>query len=310
MLVESCKSVSSDKYLSFFLKDLSTLYGRSEKTVKAYNKDIIFFLEFLNSRNSGAFDFGKPLTTTEIRSYQNRLRTKNLSPASVARHNSSVRSFLSYLFQEGYAPEDSSDLLLSPKRGRSLPGFLSAKNIASILDSMTDDSFLEVRNHCILELLYSTGMRVSELVSLKRSDYKPGLASLKITGKGNKERVVFFNKRAISILDDYIPYVDLKAVEGVNALFLNYRGRALTTRGVRYIFSRFCLTIAAGKKIHPHMVRHSFATHLLEAGADLKIVQELLGHKSISTTGIYTHVGIDHLRSVYNDHHPHGKSVK
>lgn len=305
----SCSALVSclvDECLSSFLKDLVLLKGRSRRTVDAYRTDLNYFLSFLHSRLGRSWNPDESLSTAVIRSYQNQLRVDKLAPASIGRHNSAVRSFLGYLFREGYSKEDFSDLFLSPKKGRTLPGFISSSAMISLLDSMPCEGFLQMRDRSLLELLYSTGMRVSELTSLNRLDYSSESTTIKVTGKGNKERIVFVNERATARMDAYLPYADLKAEEGVVALFLNHRGRRLTSRGVRYIFSRFCLTVASGRKIHPHMVRHSFATHLLEAGADLKIVQELLGHKSISTTGIYTHVGIEHLRSVYNDHHPHG----
>ena len=180
---------------------MKTLSGRSPETVKAYRKDLDYFLSFLDERLGRPWKPGDSLSTSLVRAYQNRLRTDKLSTASIARHNSAVRSFLGYLYTEGYTVEDSADLFLSPKKGRSLPGFISAKQMESILDSMPEEGFLPLRNGALLELLYSTGMRVSELTSLSRSDYRKGNGTMRIIGKGNRERVVFVNERASRRLD-------------------------------------------------------------------------------------------------------------
>ncbi len=297
---------SDNEHLLAFLHDLKFIQGRSERTIAAYERDINDFLSFIQGRLNSTWTPSVPLTTHLVRAYQNHLRLIRLSPRSIARRNSAIRSFLKYLHREGVANDDPSDLILSPKVGRHLPAFLSQGEMVALLDSIAADGFKGLRDGALLELLYSAGLRVSELTSITEHDYLVGESQIRVIGKGDKERIVFVNDRARARLDAYLPQRGLKAKAGVRALFLNMRGGALTARGVRHIFSKFCVGAAGAKKLHPHMIRHSFATHLLEGGADLRVVQELLGHRSISTTGIYTHVGVDHLRSVYRDHHPHG----
>ena len=306
MGVVMAEIVSDNEHLLTFLDDLRAIQGRSERTVEAYGRDIRDFLAFIEGRLNRPWTPEIPLTTHLVRAYQNHLRLIRLAPRSIARRNSAIRTFLKYLHREGVAQDDPSDLIMSPKIGRHLPAFLSQGEMNALLDSFNADGFKGLRDSALLELLYSTGLRVSELTSISEHDYLVGEGQIRVIGKGDKERLVFVNNRARQKMEAYLPQRGLKAKPDVRALWLNMRGGPLTARGVRHIFSRFCVGAAGAKKLHPHMIRHSFATHLLEGGADLRVVQELLGHRSISTTGIYTHVGIDHLRSVYRDHHPHG----
>ena len=300
------KELSENQYLNAFLDELQRIRDLSPRTIKAYARDVGDFLAFLEARNVATWSPEHGLQSQDLRAYQNKLRLDGLSSSSIARRNSALRSFWKFLKREGYCGDDPSDMILSPKAENRLPAFLSQREMVALLDSLPKNGFLATRNRAILEVLYSTGLRVSELLSITESDYRRSDGQLKVLGKGSKERYVFINNASKDKLAAYLEFRDLKVKAGVDALWLNFRGKALGTRGLRYIFSKFCTTGAIAKNMHPHMIRHSFASHLLEKGADLRVVQELLGHSSISTTGIYTHVGLEQLRSVYNDHHPHG----
>lgn len=292
--------------LERFLSDLASLSGRSAATVAAYRRDLAGFLDFVAVRLGAPYEPGQPLTPPLVRSWLAELRRQRLALATIARRASAARTFFGWLTREGLVQDSPADLFVSPRRGRTLPGFLPRAEMLRLLDELGGKDLKGARDAALLELLYATGLRVGELTSLVVADLSPDEPRIRVVGKGNRERVVFLTERARQRLDTYLPVRALAARPGVESLFLNLRGGGLSSRGVRHIFGRFCLTVAAGRRIHPHMIRHSFATHLLEGGADLRVVQELLGHQSISTTGIYTHVEVEHLRSVYRDHHPHG----
>jgi integrase/recombinase XerC/integrase/recombinase XerD len=198
----------------------------------------------------------------------------------------------------------------SLKRDQRLPDFFFEEEMEQLL-ALPDESFLGKRDRAILELLYSTGCRVAELVSINISGLNYKRQSIRIVGKGNKERFVFIGREAMRALDAYLlvreEHVDRNDPDAVQALFINSRGGRITTRGVFYIIRKYIEMAGVPKKVGPHTFRHSFATHVLDRGADIRAVQELLGHSSLSTTQVYTHLGLDRLKKIYRKAHPHAR---
>lgn len=290
-----------------FITYLKVEKNYSNYTIKNYQLDIESFLDDCKENN---IDYLK-ITYQEARSYVNRLyNEKHEKATSVSRKISSIRSFYRYLAnnkKENY----SFYLLKLPKKGKRLPKYLEYNEIDEIFDIPNLEEPLGIRNSLILEMLYATGMRVGELVSIKVNDINMNTKTIKILGKGNKERIVYFNKITEKRLKLY-----LKEARGnlntkkSDYLFLNKLGGRLTPRGVEYVLDEIMKHTAITKHLTPHMLRHSFATHLLNEGCDLLSVQELLGHESLSATNIYTHITNDRIKSVYLRTHPRARKEK
>jgi integrase/recombinase XerD len=287
--------------LTNFLIYLSVEKGLSRNTTESYSLDLRKFQEFLSSKDRG-FD---SLTKVEIIDFIERLRDERYSIASICRFISSIKCLCKYLMIQNLIQEDPSETLQSPKRWERLPKALSISDIRSFLElSSSPNKPTMIRDCVMLELLYSSGLRVSELVSLKLDDIHLDAGFLRVIGKGSKERIVPVNTRAIEKLKTYInkqrPEILKKRFSSY--LFITGRGKPMTRQ-------RFWQTIKAlgrrsGIELSPHTLRHSFATHLLEGGADLRSVQKMLGHSDISTTQIYTKVTTDRIKKVYTKHHP------
>lgn len=280
--------------------------GYSGHTVEGYSRDVFEFHRFC----------GEPVDATQIHSetvkdFIGSLYTVN-SSTTIARKISALRTFFRYLLKEGILSSDPLQGVVNPKMARYIPSFLTVDQMFALLEEPGDNDTFRHRDVAILELLYSTGMRVSELASSNRSDYDLDSGMVRVMGKGNKERIVPFGRVAAEALTSYFPQRDALTIARIgrghqpekDAMFLNSRGTRLTTRSVersvRMYGERAGITVA----VTPHAIRHSFATHMLEMGADLRTVQELLGHVSLSTTQKYTHVNIDHLAEVYDKAHP------
>ncbi len=299
---EEVRSTMED-YFSY----LEHVLGRSANTARAYRCDLGKYLSFVEAEG------GMPLPPPPGFVRRFLLGLADLSSSARRRMVSAMRGFYRYLALRGYDVGDPSVAALSVGGGRTLPFVLGRERMLELLDRVASEpGFKGARDSAILELMYSTGVRVGELVSLTVPLPAPIAAGregrLRVRGKGRRERIVFVCGRAARALSRYLPLRAARAAAGVDALFLNMRGGALSARGVRKIFEGFCVRhadVAAG--IHPHAVRHSFATHLLENGADVRLIQELLGHASISATSVYTHVGLGRLREVYERSHPHGR---
>lgn len=295
------------QYLEDFKTYLSFEKNYSEHTVKGYASDILSFLIWLNADCLNV-DINK------LREYQHFIQRFNYKKTTILRKIASIRGFYKYLYKERYIDSNPADSLIAPKRGKSLPKFLTDDEMERILDNVDISTPAGFRNKAILELLWATGMRVSELSGLNFGDLELDNNEIKVFGKGAKERIVLVSNRAKKYLEQYINTAR-PLVIGVNGIktdkgdsspvFINNTGYRLQTKTIRNVINQVVEKIQLPKHVTPHMFRHSFATRLIENGADLRVVQELLGHASISNTQIYTHISTQHLKDVYNNTHPH-----
>jgi integrase/recombinase XerD len=287
--------------LKNFLIYLSVEKGLSRNTIESYSIDLRKFQEFLSSGNKGFVSFSR----TDIVDFIERLRAESYAISSICRFISSIKSLCKYLMIQNLIQEDPSETLQAPKRWERLPKALSVSDVRSFLElssSLTKPTL--IRDAVMLELLYSSGLRVSELVSLKLEDIHLEAGFLRVLGKGSKERIVPVNTRAIEKLKSYInqqrPQILKKRLS--TYLFVTGRGKPMTRQ--RFWQAIKTLGRRSGIQLSPHTLRHSFATHLLEGGADLRSVQKMLGHSDISTTQIYTKVTTERIKKVYTKHHP------
>lgn len=290
-----------NKQINEFLEYLSVQRNYSTKTIASYHQDLNDYEKYLNdnSINYQKIDYAK------AREYIKNLTNHNLKATSVSRKISSLRSFYKFLEQQNLINKNPFILIKNPKKEKKLPTFFYYNEIEELLDATNDNTNLEIRDALILEFLYATGIRVSELVNIKVNDIDINNQKIKITGKGNKDRIAFYNSKAKEKLNKYLKIARPNLVKTFeDNLIVNYKGQPITTRSIRNILNKIMEKTALNKKISPHMLRHSFATHLLNEGCDLLSVQMLLGHESLSTTGIYTHVTNDRIKSVYLKTHP------
>jgi len=290
------------KYIDQFIDFLKGEQGVSPHTLRAYTKDLNEFAAFLNQEP-------KDIDHLDIRSYIASLHHKNLKKTSISRKLATIRSYFKYLHREGYVKKNPAKLVSSPKVPKPLPKFLDIDETFSLMDSPKGETFIPTRDKAFLELLYSSGLRVAELTSLDVVDLDIKESLVRVKGKGRKERIVPIGSKAMEAIQNYLPErISLKKKSP--ALFLNNRGGRLTQRSVRRILVAYSRMINLKGAISPHTLRHTFATHLLHEGADLRSIQELLGHSSLSTTQKYTHVDIRHLTEVYDKAHPMARKDK
>ncbi len=278
----------------------------SDLTVKAYHRDIEAFRDFLKTNNFGSL---KQVRPNFPRYYLSYLNNQHFRPRSVARMMSSLRSFFRFLANEGIVDDNVFTEIPSPKLDKILPKQIYQKEIQALFDSIDTSTDLGKRNYALIELLYGTGIRVSEFCHLKISDIDFHNQSLIVMGKGSKERYLPFHENVKKTLMDYIQFARPEFLKRAktpptDVLFVNYHGGPLQPRGVRVILNDIALKASESLKISPHKLRHSFATHLLDNGVDLRSVQELLGHVNLSTTQIYTHVSKEKLHEEYMKYHP------
>lgn len=303
----SGRKVPSDRIgvlVEEFLHHLRAERGLSRNTIEAYERDLRRYARFVRSKGTASPDRLRPADLTEYLS----LLRRDLSGSSVARNLSAVRSFHRFLLAEGLAASDPTAHTDSPKVLTGLPGVLSREEVARLIDCAPGDGAFGLRNKAILELLYAAGLRVSELVDLSTDSVNLSAGFVRALGKGGKERVVPLGSSAARALEEYLTSVRPRwAGEGQDALFVSRRGRRLTRQRIWQVVQQAARAAGLSKPITPHTFRHSFATHLLEGGADLRVVQELLGHASISTTEIYTHVERERMRRIHAQYHPRGK---
>lgn len=294
-----------DQYLDIFLNYLIVEKGLAANTVEAYGRDLSRYLQHLQDTQVAKIN---SVSQADVLAFLAGLKDCGLSPRSRARTLSAVRSFHRFLVTEKLADKDPTLLLESPRVLRSLPRLLSQAEVERLLAAPQGAEPLAVRDRAMLEVLYATGLRVSELVGLQVADVNRNLGCLSTLGKGGKQRLVPLGEVALAAIEEYLAAArtGLKPRENCRALFLNRRGTALTRQGFWKILRRNALSAGLGFKIYPHMLRHSFATHLLENGADLRAVQVMLGHADISTTQIYTHVLRERLKQVHQQYHPRG----
>jgi integrase/recombinase XerC len=292
------------QWLDQFLKYLKVEKNASEYTQLHYRQDVIQFVDFMKQQAIPGF---AAVSYLDIRKYLALLQGKEYAKRSIARKLSSLRSFYRYLMREEWVTHSPLNVVSTPKLDKKLPKFMYTQEIAELFQAIDGSTILGLRDGAIFETLYSSGIRVSELTGMDLSsiDLKNGMAI--VFGKGAKERYIPLGSYAINAIQIYLdrsrPNLKHRGQEET-ALFLNHRGTRLSDRSIRRLMDQYLLKAAKSKNMSPHTLRHSFATHLLEAGADLRTVQELLGHANVSTTQIYTHVTKDHLRTVYVNSHP------
>jgi len=285
-----------------FLDYVRVEKGLAPNTVISYRRDLQGFVEYLNQ-------IGKDVAITsreDVRDFLASLYARGLAARSVARHLVSVRSLFQFLIESGNLGADPTAEVESPQLGYSLPKYLTAEEVEALLRQPDPAKPEGLRDKAMLEVLYATGLRVSELVNLEGQDFDVNLGIVRCRGKGNKERLVPVGKSALRALALYVEQGRSSFAKGrdLSFLFLNRRGKPLTRVGFWKILSRYGRAAGIKTPITPHLVRHSFATHLLERGADLRSIQLMLGHSDISTTQVYTHVLKERLKQVYRAHHP------
>ncbi|MBA3258706.1 MAG: site-specific tyrosine recombinase XerD [Gemmatimonadales bacterium] len=292
-------------WLEGFRDFLSLESGHSANTVEAYLRDLRRFGEFALARG---VDDPSSVTRTHLRDFVYLLKDLGLSAATIRREVSAIRTYYGFLVGEGRVSDDPSDRLETPRRGRVLPDTLSVREIEALLAAPGIDEPLGWRDRALLELGYGAGMRVSELCGLGLTDLLLGEQLVRVFGKGGKERLVPLGRSVIGSVSVYLhtrrPKIDRGRSRG--RVLLNARGEPLSRVGAWGIVKRAAERAGIRKRVTPHTLRHSFATHLLEGGADLRSVQEMLGHADLSTTQIYTHVDREYLRSVHKQYHPRG----
>ncbi len=292
-----------DLLLDRFLDYLTVEKGLSPNTLEAYSRDLTRYLDFLESRG-GEKEGQNP--TQILYQFLGELRQKGLSTGSQARMLSSLRSFYRFLEEENQSLQNPTRKLRNPKLRRPLPVFLSEEEMAALLDQPKTDTPLGLRDAALLEVLYASGLRVSELVNLTLSQLELEAGLIRSIGKGSKERLIPLGEKALSALGRYLEIGRPRLVRKGTPpwVFVNRRGNRLSRQGCWKILSQYCRQAGIQKKVSPHTLRHTFATHLLEGGADLRSIQLLLGHADISTTQIYTQITQEHLREVYRRYHP------
>jgi integrase/recombinase XerC len=291
-----------DAEIDRFLVHLSQARNASEHTVRAYSGDLVGLAGFLAGK--GVRTPGE-VTALHLRMWLADLTERGLSPTTRARHLASARGLFRYLVREGRLEENPAAGLRTPRRPHRLPHFLTTEEVERLLAAPGEEDRFRIRDRAVLETLYSTGCRLSELVSLSEEDVDLRGAMIRVLGKGRRERLAPLGRFAVESLGEYLP-VRLTELASVRekALFLNRYGTRLSGRSVARMLAKYIRRADLATRTSPHTLRHSFATHLLDAGADLRSVQELLGHRNLETTQIYTHVTVERMRRIYDRAHP------
>jgi len=293
-----------NRYVNYLVAERNV----SPYTVRNYTTDLLGFFNFLKTKRISSL---KEVDRHVLRGYLSHLMEEGRVKASIARKLSAIRSFYRYLLREGVVSA-SPVADTSPKLDKRLPTFLTLEEIERLLNAPDLSTPQGQRNRALLELLYASGLRVSEVISLNLAQVDLDTGEIRVRGKGSKERITLMGKPAINALTTYLNQgrPKLLSTRGSSALFLNRYGGRLTERSVQKTLGKYAKIANVGKRVHPHMLRHTFATHLLDGGADLRVVQELLGHANLSSTQIYTHVTKSRARKVYLAAHPmaRGKS--
>ena len=305
--------------ITSFIESLSTEKGYAENTCRAYQRDLEAFCTYAEKSISGGTsrEDGTPalrlgdIDSLSIRGYLGHLH-KRKKKSTIGRKLSAVRSFFRYVARLGYTGPNPTEMVLTPKHSRAIPTYLAVDDMFRLLDSIKTDNLFGLRNRAMFEVLYSSGVRVSELAGLSMSDIDFKGHTIRVMGKGSKERIVPVGKKALSALSAYRQAlaVDKKTTRvdkgpaDDDPVFLNKNRGRLSARSIARILEQISRECGIPVPVSPHAIRHSFATHMLDSGADLRVVQELLGHKSLSTTQKYTHVSIDRLLETYDKAHP------
>lgn len=284
----------------------------SEHTCRSYLQDLSDFISFLQNTSIGSFTDIADIDAMAIRAYLAACARRNRK-STQARKLSCLKTFFVFLVREGMAARNPAEMIKAPKRDCALPRHLTVDEMFALLDSIPVETILQARDRALLELLYTTGIRLSELVGLNRADIDTQGGKILVRGKGRKERLVPMGRKAAGFLADYLERSQELAGRhhqvGRMPVFLNQRGGRLSGRSVARLLDAWIERCGITHKISPHAIRHSFATHLLNAGADMRVIQELLGHASLATTQKYTHLQVDALMQVYDRSHPRSKSA-
>ena len=288
-----------DNLIEDFLRYLLIDKGYSKNTISSYRIDLERFNEYFKNKGINEID------NSDLKKY---IKSLDLNEKSISRTISSLKSFYKFLIIEKIVKNNPTDGLYMPKVKKSLPNIMSVEDVTKLLDIKLDDHF-SYRNKAMLELMYATGLRVSELVELKLNDIDFSDDIIRIMGKGSKERIIPIGDIALEYLEEYINNHRSLMLKGNSCdyVFLNNHGKKMTRQGFFKIIKKIAKDVGINSEISPHTLRHSFASHLLKYGADLRTIQELLGHSDISTTQVYTHIANEELRKNYDEYHPHGR---
>lgn len=291
-----------DQFINFL--EIEKMY--SKETTVNYKIDLYLFVNYINDIKIYNY---KDITYDNLRKYLYYLTTeKNYSNKTISRHISSLQSFFNYLVNENVINNNPMKLINSPKKELRLPVYLTGTELEDLVNTPNRNTLVGLRDALILEMFYSTGIRLSELVNIKIKDIDFVDKKIKITGKGSKQRYVLYGDRCKNYLEDYINnYRNKFHLDDENLLFLNQKGNPITASGIEYIVKNILVKSGINVKLTPHVLRHTFATHMLNEGADLMTVKELLGHSDLSTTGVYTHVSNEHMRKEYLNAHPRAR---
>jgi len=295
-----------NQFLKEYLAYLKFEKNLSPHSVNSYESDISKFLTHLS--DAGISDLNE-IKSNDISEYFEILRDLGISSSTSARYLSAIKGFFKYLSSQEYIEKDPAEILSARITERKLPTVLSFEEINKIIEAPDTSKILGIRDRAILELFYSCGLRVSELINLKISDLYFDDEVIRVLGKGSKQRIIPIGSSAVEWITEYLKKVRPsleKKLKSENIIFLNKRGTKLSRMGIWKIVDRYVKEAGIEKEFHPHTFRHSFATHLLEGGADLRAVQEMLGHADISTTQIYTHIDKDFIKQIHRDYHPRG----
>jgi integrase/recombinase XerD len=295
-----------ERELEEFIRFLRVERNAAANTIDSYSLDLKRYLQFLGQQGIRS---ASKVERRHIISFLTLLRDLGLTPRSISRNFSAVKAFHRFLISEELSGTDPTENVEAPKRSRRLPEVLNPNEIELILEQPNVHHVLGIRDRAILETLYATGIRVSELIGLKQTNVLPDQRIIRVFGKGSKERVVPIGRSALLWIRKYQDEARArlsKRGETNDILFLNSRGKKLSRMAIWKIVHQFSVSAGIKKEVHPHTFRHSFATHLLEGGADLRAVQEMLGHADISTTQVYTHIDREYLKEVHRTFHPRG----
>lgn len=294
--LSSAGACGMKKLIEQFLRHLELERGASQHTLRAYKKDLGEFQVYANKEVAD-------IEMIDVRGYVALQIRNGLSKTTAGRRLAAVRSFLKFLTREGYLKSNPAKLVTTPKAEHHLPRFLSVDDVFALIEKPDTVGFINARDRAILELLYSSGLRVAEAAGLNLEDVNTKEGLIKVRGKGKKERIIPLGSKAVEAIKTYM--VEKILLKKKNkALFLNKSGTPLSDRGIRRIVVKYARLIGVKGQVGPHTMRHTFASHLLQAGADLRVIQELLGHASLSTTQKYTHIDIAHLMDIYDKAHP------
>jgi integrase/recombinase XerC len=289
-----------------FLGHLALERRLSAHTVAAYRRDLVCLRDFCDGNDIAGWT---DLRVHNLRRFAANAYAAGLSPRSIQRRLSGARMFMRYLIREGLTKSNPVADVSAPKASRRLPGTLDADQMA-LLVNVKGDSVVDQRDRAIMELLYSSGLRLGELIALDMHDMDGGDATVKVLGKGNKERIVPVGRYAMRAIAEWLRLRANIADEAERAMFVGVRGKRISPRSVQMMVRKRAVEVGLPQRVYPHLFRHSFATHMLESSGDLRGVQEMLGHADISTTQIYTHLDFQHLAQIYDKAHPRAQRVK